>query len=280
MKANRLLLVAVLAAVLAPATRARARPPAPYVDSYATQIGGEPVASVDVFYDQLAPYGVWVNAPGFGAVFVPDAAGYAPYTQGYWQYTNVGFVWTSAIPFEWATSHYGRWLFLRNYGRWAWRPDTVWGPAWVEWRQVGDYYGWAPLAPANASRLGYVTPFEAWHYCAAARIFDPWVARYFEPRGRAVALHRGSRGLDSFAIVGGARVVVGPSWRHLHDRNVDVYRRDFEPRAVGRWTHDEARAALDRARSRRAWNDEQNRRRLEAHPGWRGPGAARPPHHP
>jgi len=29
-----------------------------------------------------------------------------------------------------------------------WRPNRVWGPSWVAWRQSGDHCGWAPLPPA------------------------------------------------------------------------------------------------------------------------------------
>src|SRR5262245_13857997 len=80
-------------------------------------LGGEPVGSVDVFYDQLAPYGVWVDEPRLGRVFVPDSEGFVPYTAGHWQYTDAGFVWISSDPFAWATSHYGRWSFSPVYGR-------------------------------------------------------------------------------------------------------------------------------------------------------------------
>ena len=30
-----------------------------------------------------------------------------------------------------------------------WQPGPVWGPAWVAWVEVGDYVGWAPLAPGQ-----------------------------------------------------------------------------------------------------------------------------------
>ena len=44
--------------------------------------------SVDVFYDQLSPYGVWVDEPDVGRVFIPNEDGFVPYTVGHWQYTR------------------------------------------------------------------------------------------------------------------------------------------------------------------------------------------------
>lgn len=88
---------------------------------------GAAVASVDVFYDQLSPFGVWVDEPDIGRVFIPDVDDYVPYTRGHWEYTNLGFVWVSTEPFGWATSHYGRWAYSRYFGRWYWLPDTEWG---------------------------------------------------------------------------------------------------------------------------------------------------------
>ena len=42
-------------------------------DSYDTdRAPGVPIESVDVFYDQLAPYGVWVDDPTLGHVFIPE----------------------------------------------------------------------------------------------------------------------------------------------------------------------------------------------------------------
>src|SRR5215470_15104185 len=87
------------------AAPASAQPPDEYgEDSYAEMAPGASVDSVDVFYDQLSPYGYWVDDPQLGHVFMPSDANYVPYSQGYWQYTNLGFVWVSDEPFGWATS--------------------------------------------------------------------------------------------------------------------------------------------------------------------------------
>src|ERR1041385_9040583 len=121
---------------------------------------GDPVWSVDVFYDQLDPYGTWYNDPTYGWVFVPQQQGYVPYSNGYWKYTDYGMVWVSADPFGWATDHYGRWVYQN---RWVWAPDLTWGPAWVNFR-VGD--GWIGWAPAGYSADPYV-PEDNWRFVAA-----------------------------------------------------------------------------------------------------------------
>ena len=228
-------------------------------------LGGEPIGSVDVFYDQLSAYGVWVDEPRMGLVFIPDQDGYVPYTVGHWQYTDVGFVWISNDPFGWATSHYGRWAFSPVYGRWVWLPDTEWGPAWVEWRESGDDFGWAPLAPTFVIELGYAPPLEAWHYCNAAHIFDVNIVRYYEPRDRVVVVHRAARPVEERRTIGQTRIVVGPVER-LRAHRVAVRPTQVEPRAVGRLPANEARAAVVRAQQRRAQVEAENQRRIEAKP--------------
>ena len=69
-------------------------------DAYDTDAPGDPVESTDVFYDQLAPYGTWVDEPDVGRVYVPESADYVPYRDGHWQYTNLGFVWVSGSQYQ------------------------------------------------------------------------------------------------------------------------------------------------------------------------------------
>ena len=108
-----------------------------------------PPVEVDYFYDDLAPYGQWVNASPYGWVWTPYDAplGWRPYSDGYWAYTDYGWSWVSYEPYGWATYHYGRWAFDPNYG-WLWVPDTVWAPAWVAWQAGDGWIGWAPLPPS------------------------------------------------------------------------------------------------------------------------------------
>ena len=113
----------------------------PTYDTVNVSVAGSDVPSVDVFYNDLAPYGSWYNDPTYGWVFAPPSPSYVPYSNGHWAYTDYGYTWLSADPFGWATDHYGRWVWAN---RWVWRPDTTWGPAWVQWREGDGYVGWAP----------------------------------------------------------------------------------------------------------------------------------------
>lgn len=106
--------------------------------------------SFQVFYDQLSPYGQWVNYTGYGYVWIPDVsmvADFTPYsTNGYWANTTYGWTWISNYNWGWAPFHYGRWNFDNSFG-WYWIPDYEWGPAWVHWIHADGYYGWTPMAP-------------------------------------------------------------------------------------------------------------------------------------
>jgi hypothetical protein len=108
-------------------------------------------ADVTYFYNDLAPYGTWIDLPGFGWCWQPTAAvldrNWQPYCQnGHWVNTEAGWYWASDYSWGWAPFHYGRWYRHSSAG-WVWFPDKVWGPAWVVWRSGGDYCGWAPLPP-------------------------------------------------------------------------------------------------------------------------------------
>jgi len=104
--------------------------------------------SFDFFYDNLDPYGEWVEVPDYGYCWHPTGVDteWAPYTDGYWAYTDGGWTWVSYEDFGGITYHYGRWVRLEDEG-WCWVPDYEWAPAWVSWRVSDDYIGWAPLPP-------------------------------------------------------------------------------------------------------------------------------------
>ena len=120
--------------------------------SLALRAEAESEVSLDFFYDNLSPYGNWIEVGDYGYCFQPNAAvsssDWRPYSDGYWAYTDVGWTWVSYEDFGWATYHYGRWANLADYG-WLWVPGYEWGPAWVSWRTGGDYIGWAPLPPVS-----------------------------------------------------------------------------------------------------------------------------------
>ncbi|HLH52103.1 MAG TPA: DUF6600 domain-containing protein [Verrucomicrobiae bacterium] len=118
-------------------------PPPVYVSS--------PPPEVSYFYDDLTPYGTWVQLEGVGWCWQPRVVvinhGWRPYCDsGHWVYTDAGWFWQSDYSWGWAAFHYGRWHLHERCG-WVWLPDRVWAPAWVTWRYEGDHCGWAPLPP-------------------------------------------------------------------------------------------------------------------------------------
>jgi hypothetical protein len=145
--------------------------------------------TLQTFYDQLAPYGQWIDFPNYGYVFIPNAGpGFVPYsTGGHWAYTEqYGWTWASDYAWGWATFHYGRWNYDGSYG-WFWVPDLQWGPAWVAWRNSDQYYGWAPL-PSGVDlsfgiNNGYGIPADHWCFVPNQYISDPYISRYYMPRG-------------------------------------------------------------------------------------------------
>lgn len=108
-----------------------------------------PVTDYQIFYDDLSPYGTWVEYPRYGYVWMPDQVepGFTPYaTAGRWIFTDDGWTWVSDYSWGWAPFHYGRWDYDGRLG-WFWVPDYEWAPAWVVWRSAPGYYGWTPLRP-------------------------------------------------------------------------------------------------------------------------------------
>ncbi len=232
-------------------------------DTYDTTAPGDPIESNDVFYDQLQPYGTWVDEPDAGRVFIPDTANYVPYQNGYWQNTSVGMVWVSNEPYAWAVNHYGRWAYSNDYGRWYWAPDTQWGPAWVEWRQTGTHFGWAPLGPDVIVRGGWHAPIESWRYVPSGRIFDPYVTRYYEPRDRIVVIDREARPIEHYSMVSGVRVVVGPPRSMFVARGVAFHPVHAEPRVIGRWTGGQAHQMTVHAQANHATFEAANQHRID-----------------
>jgi hypothetical protein len=137
--------------------------------------------SYQSFYDQLSPYGQWIDDPNYGYVWLPDAGpDFKPYaTNGNWVYTDEGWTWNSGYPWGWAAFHYGRWFFQDGYG-WMWIPGNEWAPAWVSWRDNDDYYGWAPLGP-NISYAdgGYTPPLYYWSFVPHRYVSSPQINNYY-----------------------------------------------------------------------------------------------------
>jgi len=149
--------------------------PQPVVDTYPE---GATETNYQVFYDQLGPYGNWVDSPDYGYVWHPNVdADFRPYaTNGHWLYSDQGWTWVSNYNWGWAPFHYGTWFFDDNYG-WLWVPGHDWAPAWVTWGRSGDYYCWAPLAP-NADVDRWTPPQRSWNFAPSKRITRPDLDKY------------------------------------------------------------------------------------------------------
>ncbi len=141
--------------------RAQDAPPPPPDGSAPPDAGGDADsgASFQQFYDQLGSQGQWIQTPDYGYAFQPNVSdpNWAPYTDGHWVYSDVGWTWVSDEPWGWATYHYGRWANIDGTG-WVWIPGYEWAPAWVSWRYGGGYCGWAPLPPETFVGVDFADP--------------------------------------------------------------------------------------------------------------------------
>ncbi len=123
---------------------------------------------------ELEPYGGWERLKYRGYYYwfwhpIYVDVGWAPFTVGRWARWHHEYVWISAEPWGWCTSHYGDWVYL--HGRWQWTPyihmgvsfpgirvadfhihfgisfRPHWHPGRVAWISTPLYVGWIPLAP-------------------------------------------------------------------------------------------------------------------------------------
>ena len=151
-----------------------AAPPEQYNNGYDNGSVG-----YDAFYNQLSPYGTWIDYPDYGYVWSPNTGpDFRPYaTNGHWVYTDYGWTWYSDYDWGWATFHYGRWFYEDGYG-WLWKPGKEWAPAWVTWGQSGDYYGWAPIAPNVPNENNWQPPQHYWNFVPAKQVTNVNVNNY------------------------------------------------------------------------------------------------------
>ncbi|MGH7048357.1 MAG: DUF6600 domain-containing protein [Stellaceae bacterium] len=122
--------------------------------------------------------GHWRKDLEFGEVWVPDnlPAGWAPFRDGHWRWVPPwGWTWIDGLPWGFATSHYGRWVFAGR--RWAWIPGRfralpVYAPAVVAFLGTagvglsyaggpGPAIAWFPLAPGEAYWPSYTADIDA-----------------------------------------------------------------------------------------------------------------------
>jgi hypothetical protein len=197
-----------------------------------------PEITYQTFYDDLSPYGQWIDYPEYGYVWMPNAGpDFRPYaTNGQWVYTNDGWAWSSGYNWGWATFHYGRWFFDANYG-WMWIPGYEWAPAWVSWRQSQDYYGWAPLGPrvnVDVAGSNYNPPANYWCFVPHQYVSSPSVSNYYVNESRNTTIINNTTVINNTYTVNNTNVTNNRTTVNNNVRNNFVAGPD--PREVSRFT--------------------------------------------
>ncbi|HEV2318207.1 MAG TPA: DUF6600 domain-containing protein [Verrucomicrobiae bacterium] len=229
-----------------PATPAPAAVQAPEVPSTPT---------LAYFQQQLAPYGNWVNVPGYGVCWEPAVGpGWRPYYDGgHWEYTDAGYFWQSDYPWGDIAFHYGRWAYV-NLGAdpcWVWLPGFEYAPAWVVWRHDDDdgYIGWAPLPPGavfvngdwffHGARVGMDFDFGLGAGFFTFVAYDHFWAHNYRlwvvPHDRLYFAYHHSMIVSDYRYDHGIFINVGMP----HDRMVIYTHHDFRPTPWGDMRHEE-----------------------------------------
>ena len=178
-------------------------------------IGPSGHTSVDLgfFYDDLAPYGNWIERPSYGWVWTPRAVAtsWRPYQDGHWVWTDEGWTWISDEPYGWATYHYGRWYDDPEIG-WSWVPGNEWAPSWVSFQQGADYVGWAPLPPGVNVSVSVGSGYGGYAYGIAPEDYlfvpernflAPRISGYYVSQDRIGPLYRQTRNFTNYRFNGG-----------------------------------------------------------------------------
>ncbi|UZD24473.1 hypothetical protein PBT90_13855 [Algoriphagus halophytocola] len=173
--------------------------------------------SFQVFYDELMPYGDWVKDARYGYVWLPAVyQDFHPYgTNGHWVMTSYGNTWVSEYDWGWATFHYGRWYYDEHFQSWAWIPGYEWGPAWVDWRTGGGYYGWAPMGPGFSVSVRVNIPAFHWIFVPQRRFVYRNVYSYCVPRARRVNIYNSTTIINNTVVYNNNHYYAGPSRRDV-----------------------------------------------------------------
>ena len=181
--------------------------------SFSSQAKAQSVSvNFSTFYNDLNPYGRWIDNPRYGQVWAYDEPGFRPYyTKGHWEYTDYGWAWASDYEWGWAPFHYGRWEEDPYYG-WIWIPGYEWASAWVEWSEADDYYGWAPLGYGVDINISFGSiPRNRWVYIPRQHIYNSNLYDYCVFPGRNNNYFNNSRIINNIYNGRGARYMTGPN---------------------------------------------------------------------
>ncbi len=211
MKHKALSLALILATLASPAFTEKAR--------------ADVEVSFDYFQDALSPFGEWIEVGDYGLCWRPTGVGddWAPYTDGYWAYTDAGWTWVSYEDWGGITYHYGRWVHVRDEG-WVWVPEYEWAPAWVSWRSNNDYVGWAPLPPEARwePEIGFSTWVDTsydigpdnYRFCHTRDFGSPFLAPVLLPCERNVTIIQSTVNITNISFYRGSTVIFngGPNF--------------------------------------------------------------------
>ena len=183
----------------------------------AAQVGAGVEVSYQTFYDEPSPYGEWIDYPEDGYVWATSAGDdFRPYsTNGRWVWSDeYEWMWVSDYNWGWAPFHYGRWFHDPYYG-WLWVPGYEWSPAWVAWRDGGDYYGWAPLRPGIHISVGfslgsYNPPVDYWCFTPRRYIMSPRIYNYCVPRSQNITIINNTTIINNYSRRTNNIFVTGP----------------------------------------------------------------------
>lgn len=238
------------------------------------RLAAQPGVSISfaTFYNELSPYGEWIQNPQYGQVWVPNAGpDFQPYgTAGHWEMTEYGNTWVSDYPWGWAPFHYGRWQ-MDPYRGWVWVPDYEWGPAWVGWRNGGGYYGWAPLGPGMNISVNINLPWNYWTFVPQRYILSPRIYSYCVPRTQVVNIYHNTTIINNVYRYNNRSYAAGPRAYDIQratGRNVDVRRADDFGRRAGFYDRGSMSGRNDRFdRNQGQWNGNNPGRNSDNRPG-------------
>ena len=175
--------------------------------------------SFSFFYSNLSPHGSWQVSAEYGRVWQPYVynAGWNPYYDGHWAYSDLGWAWVS--DYEWGSIpyHYGTWVLDPYYG-WVWVPGYTWAPSWVVFRTGPDYIGWAPVSPGfsvGVSFGSYAPAPSSFVFVSAHNFLAPRIRSCYVPRSRTTVIINNTRIVNNLVVENNVVVNRGPDRRFV-----------------------------------------------------------------
>lgn len=193
-----------------------------------TAVMDRPYVDFDIVVRELAAQGEWVADGADRFAFRPREvpAGWAPYREGQWVYTDYGWTWAGRDPGAWVTGHYGHWK-RSSAGGWVWVPGKDWLAGGVEWLQSGDHIGWRPVRLDRFSNPvgktgGGLAKAEDWNFIPAEKIRGRLKAADYADAATVAGLLARAHPLDHIYVAHWEIPRPGPSPEILKDESGKV----------------------------------------------------------